>query len=289
VVKKRSVPTPEQAPLLLTVSPEVAAAKIDDRIRHGEEIKLRRIANEVDFEEARSVYKMWTDYNAELLKRLFTSGEIAEEYKRWVGGGVWVVREIYLQEKISDLHKDVETKIQRLKSIKARLELIPMAAGVASAAAGRDQPLTSKRVFIVHGHDEAAREGVARFLEKLDLEPIILHEQPSGGRTVIEKLEHHADVAFAVVLLTPDDVGAAAGDRDDLSPRARQNVVLELGYFAGRLGRSRVCALHKGSLELPSDIIGVVYVPLDSGGSWRLLLAKELREAGFDIDLNAAI
>jgi len=199
-----------------------------------------------------------------------------------------VAREVHLQEKIHDLHKDVDTKMQRLRSIKERLELIPMAPGVSGDPAKRAHSAT-KRVFIVHGHDEAAREGVARFLEKLELEPIILHEQPSGGRTVIEKLEHHGDVGFAVVLLTPDDVGAAASASADLKPRARQNVVLELGYFAGRLGRARVCALHKGALELPSDVIGVVYVPLDSSGAWRLLLAKELREAGFDIDLNAAI
>jgi len=288
-VKKRPAATREPVPLLLTTSPDIAAAKIDDRIRRGEEIKVRRIANEDDYEEARNAYKTWSDYNTELLKRLFTSEEIAEEYKRWYGGGIMVAREIYLQEKISDLHKDVDTKIQRLRSIRERLELIPMAPGASGGPARREHSVSTKRAFVVHGHDEAAREGVARFLEKLGLEPIILHEQPSGGRTVIEKLEHHGDVGFAVVLLTPDDVGAAASASADLRPRARQNVVLELGYFAGRLGRAKVCALHKGALELPSDVIGVVYVPLDSSGAWRLLLAKELREAGFDIDLNAAI
>jgi predicted nucleotide-binding protein len=89
--------------------------------------------------------------------------------------------------------------------------------------------------------------------------------------------------------LTPDDVGAAATATQDLRPRARQNVVLELGHFVGKLGRSRVCALHKGRLELPSDVLGVVYMPLDDHGAWRLLLAKELREVGFQVDLNVAL
>jgi predicted nucleotide-binding protein len=107
----------------------------------------------------------------------------------------------------------------------------------------------ARRVFVVHGHDGEAKETVARFLEKLELEPIILHEQPNQGRTVIEKFEtSSSDVAFAVVLLTPDDLGRAANGPPDLSARARQGVILELGYFLGRLGRTRVCALHRGGV-----------------------------------------
>jgi len=148
---------------------------------------------------------------------------------------------------------------------------------------------SGRAVFIVHGHDEAARETTARYLERLGLEAVILHEQVNQGRTIIEKLEQSSNVEFAVVLLTPDDVGAAAGAKDKLNPRARQNVVLELGYFVAKLGRSRVCALHKGDVELPSDFLGVVYVPMDSAGGWRLLLARELKGAGFAIDLNEAV
>ena len=144
----------------------------------------------------------------------------------------------------------------------------------------------SRRVFVVHGHDEAARETVARFLERLKLVPVILHEQPNEGRTIIEKIEDHADVGFAVVLLTPDDVGALATERDDLKPRARQNVILELGYFIGELGRERVCALKKGGVETPSDYDGVVYTELDEAGAWKIGLVKELKAAGFQVDAN---
>lgn len=142
----------------------------------------------------------------------------------------------------------------------------------------------ARKAFVVHGHDEGAREAVARFLERIGFEAIILHEQANQGRTVIEKIEAHGDVGFAVVLLTPDDVGSVKGGEPQ--PRARQNVLLELGYFIGRLGRSRVCALTRGSIEIPSDFGGVVYETFDAGNGWKTALARELQAAGFEIDWN---
>lgn len=142
----------------------------------------------------------------------------------------------------------------------------------------------ARKVFVVHGHNEAAKEAVARFLEKLEFETIILHEQASQGVTIIEKIEAHGDVGYAVVLLTPDDVGGANGAQTQ--PRARQNVILELGYFIGRLGRSRVTALKQGDLEVPSDFGGVVHEAYDQAGAWRQALGRELAAAGFEIDWN---
>ena len=144
----------------------------------------------------------------------------------------------------------------------------------------------SNKVFIVHGHDEAARETVARFLESRNLDPVILHEQPNEGRTIIEKIEDNADVGFAVVLLTPDDVGAPATNTDNLKPRARQNVILELGYFIGKLGREKVYALKKHGVETPSDYDGVVYTDLDDAGAWKMELVRELKAAGTDVDAD---
>lgn len=145
------------------------------------------------------------------------------------------------------------------------------------------QPFSSK-VFIVHGHDDGARETVARFLERIGLEAVILHEQANQGRTIIEKVVANSDVGFAVVLLTPDDEGCMKGGA--LEPRARQNVLLELGYFIGRLGRDKVCALKRGTLEIPSDFAGVVWEPMDSSGGWKQALARELEAAGHSIDWN---
>lgn len=145
----------------------------------------------------------------------------------------------------------------------------------------------SQKIFIVHGHDEGSRETVARFLERMGLEPIILHEQANQGRTVIEKVIANGDVGFAVVLLTPDDQGCAKDGK--LEPRARQNVLLELGYFIGRLGRDKVCALKRGVLEIPSDFAGVVWTAMDENSGWKLALARELAAAGYDIDMNRII
>lgn len=146
----------------------------------------------------------------------------------------------------------------------------------------RQTQRASSKVFIVHGHSDAAREMVARFIQKMGFEPIILHQQHNGGRTIIEKIEHHGDVGFAIVLLTPDDIGGVS--ETDLAPRARQNVILELGYFLGRLGRDKVCALKLGELEVPSDYHGVVYQALDPAGGWKVPLARELQGAGYDVD-----
>ena len=121
---------------------------------------------------------------------------------------------------------------------------------------------SSRKVFVVHGHDNEIKQTVARFLEKLGLEAVILHEKCNKGLTIIEKFEQNADVAYAVVLMTPDDVGAAKADAKDLNARARQNVVLELGYFMGKLGRKNVAAILRGDIERPSDYDGVVYICL---------------------------
>jgi predicted nucleotide-binding protein len=146
---------------------------------------------------------------------------------------------------------------------------------------------SKRRVFIVHGREEGPREAVARFLERIGFEVVILHEQVNKGRTLIEKFEEFGDVGYVVVLLTPDDVGAKAGETPH--PRARQNVLLEWGYFIGHLGRSRVCALLKGDIELPSDIVGIVWEPFDDLGHWQRKLAKELEDAGFAIDWKTAM
>lgn len=149
--------------------------------------------------------------------------------------------------------------------------------------------IQTKKVFIVHGHDSEIKDSVARFIEKLGLEPIILHEQPNSGRTIIEKFEVFSDVGFAVILLTPDDVGASTSKKDKLQSRARQNVILELGYFMGKLGRQRVCPLYKSGVEIPSDYQGVLYTKLDDAGGWKTKLAQELIQARFSIDLQALV
>jgi predicted nucleotide-binding protein len=146
-----------------------------------------------------------------------------------------------------------------------------------------------KYVFLVHGHDEGLKQSVARFLESLDLNPIILHEKANHGQTIIEKFEKYSNVNYAIVLMSPDDVGYSISNRENLNHRARQNVIFELGYFYGKIGRNKVCAIVKDNIESPSDNDGILYIPFDKSDGWKLKLGKELKNAGFNIDLNKIV
>ncbi|MGB4498145.1 MAG: nucleotide-binding protein, partial [Methylococcaceae bacterium] len=139
------------------------------------------------------------------------------------------------------------------------------------------------KVFIVHGRDKS-EETVARFIEQLELKVIILHEQASGSKAIIEKIEANTDVGFAIVLYTPCDEGNLVGETP--KARARQNVIFEHGYLIGKLGRDKVCALVKGDIEKPNDISGVLYIPFDEHGAWKMRLVQELCAADYKIDAN---
>lgn len=152
-----------------------------------------------------------------------------------------------------------------------------------------ENKVAGNKIFIVHGHNEEMKQTTARFLEKFDLEPIILHEQPNQGRTIIEKFSDYSDVSYAIVLLSADDLAFIKIDTPDNAKfRARQNVILELGYFLGKLGRDKVVAIFEQGkdIEIPSDFSGILYLGYSGDESWKLMLAKELRATGFDIDLN---
>jgi predicted nucleotide-binding protein len=184
-----------------------------------------------------------------------------------------------------------------------------------------DKPL-SKNVFIVHGTDHASLKELKTLLEGVGLNPIILHDQPSKGKTLIEKLEEYSkNVGFAFIILTPDDVGIGSPEAEQMffeitgkknmtqeeimkffttnrqgvvtlitktfglfKQRARQNVVLEFGYFIGKLGRVRVCCLHKGTIELPSDMGGICFVRFENSVSEaKELILNELRAVGYEL------
>ena len=150
--------------------------------------------------------------------------------------------------------------------------------------------LMNNNIFVVHGRDTGTKETLMRFLENLKLHPIILQELPDQGRAIIEKFEDFANGAgFAVVLFTPDDEGSLADETNGLEPRARQNVIFELGYFIGKLGRDRVCVLVKGKVGMLSDYEGVLYILFDDNYGWQLKLVRELQSAGFNVDANDAI
>lgn len=146
-----------------------------------------------------------------------------------------------------------------------------------------------KNVFIIHGHNEEMKQSVARFIEKLKLNPIILHEKASKGKTIIEKFSEHSDVSFAIALLSPDDVGYSVKQQPtEAKLRARQNVIFEMGFFIGKLGRQNVVALFDTTenFEIPSDYQGVLFIPYDKQGHWNLDIIRELKEIGISVDAN---
>jgi predicted nucleotide-binding protein len=198
------------------------------------------------------------------------------------------IRQQKFLQGVVDTRTMVEGLIGRLEEKRADLAAYDSTQSN-SVTATKASHVSTTLVFLVHGHDEAAKQTTARFLEQLHLTAIVLSERPSEGRTVIEKFERNSDVGFAVVLMTPDDVGYQRGMDDQPRPRARQNVVLELGYFVGRLTRARVAVLYKGSVELPSDYHGVLYIPMDEANGWKLHLARELKNAGMEVDMNDAL
>jgi len=195
----------------------------------------------------------------------------------------------FLESMIKEVEEYWEDDNQRTSSRTRKKKQQDGEQTLKSSGAQKNDPPSSNKVFLIHGKDEGIKETVSRFLQTFGLEPVILHEQANRGRTIIEKFEEHAQVGFAVALLTPDDVGSLKEERNNLNPRARQNVIFEFGYFIGKLDRKRVCALVKGDVEKPSDYDGVLYIPLDDSDGWKMGLIKELKSAGFEVDANKAI
>jgi hypothetical protein len=192
------------------------------------------------------------------------------ELRGWARPQLWV-----------EYRQIVQTRLEWLSRL-ARSARIPGGAGPDGADL---QP--GDKIFVVHGHNREKLETVARFIERLQLTPIILHERPNEGRTIIEKFTDFADVGFAVVILTGDDQGGVRTSNVEAQRlRARQNVIFELGFFLGKLGRKRVCALYEENVEIPSYYSGVLFVALDANDAWKVLLAREMRAAGFPVDLN---
>lgn len=273
----------------LVVRRDEASEKIQARIDKGQELRDQPIRSEPELEEARAEYSNWSSYNSTLLSTLFDNSAMANRYDMFIGGAFPV--DPSLEQKIGLYRRDVTDKINRLKRILGKIELfterIP---GSPSISSPEQTVANSDEVFIVHGHDKGAKHEVKGFVEKLGLKVIILDEQPGRGQTIIEKFEASASNAgFAIVLLTSDDVGAAKDKRDNLKPRARQNVIFEMGYFVKALERGRVCAMSTEEVEIPSDLAGVEYIRLDADGGWKLKLVREMRAAGLTVDLEKVL
>lgn len=255
----------------------LGGSRVDEKVIYDEEVEKEFIA----------AYKRWHSFNVEVYKSSFVAPN--STYRHEYENQMWTIWG-------NDTIKEYKENIRRLiNQMKCDIEKLPLIKCVAESCELLQQlaDIQSNKVFIVHGHDGELKEKVARTLDQLGLEPIILHEQVDGGRTIIEKFEANAeDCRFAVILLTADDYGQSKEERNEEEEpklRARQNVVFEMGYFMGRLGRSRVVALLDNGVEKPGDIDGFVYVSTVDEYGWKLRLVKELNNCGYNVDANKII
>lgn len=249
----------------------------------------RKVINLIDsqIEKIRSIkynppkeIPVWKDRTIRILSDYIIPAEL--ELLNNIESDSWDDEKIDLANFLVDLRREVESNPELFLLDSQPLESKKQKIG--------SKKKTSNKVFVVHGHDVLAKTDVARTLEKLGLEAVILHEQANEGKTVIEKFERDASlVEAAIIIMTGDDVGYPKNKLQEQKPRARQNVILELGYFSGILGRSNVCVLFKDNVEIPSDYLGVIYIPMDEEGSWKFKVAKELKQAGLTVDLNNLI
>ncbi|MEB2776390.1 nucleotide-binding protein [Algoriphagus sp. D3-2-R+10] len=286
--KRNTTQAPKQT-AVLTISNSDFVSKLEKRIEIGEELSGRIISNQADLAIAKSAFNLWSDYNSEMLKQVFNfeTNDYMASYSQ--AGYSFIGQMGEVQGNPIQTFKNLVTyKVDNLKSLLSRAELLKSEVNI-DALISVPVPIKSlskTEVFIVHGHDEAAKNKTARFIEKLGLRPIILHEQASGSKTVIEKIEAYSNVGFGIVLYTPCDIGAKSEDKPNLKNRARQNVIFEHGFLIGKIGRENVCALVKDEIETPNDISGVVYVKMDNDDAWHLKVARELRNSGYEIDMN---
>lgn len=234
--------------------------------------------------------RRWDSYNSALIRRSFDDNDSPYSYFS-AYGRTGDLTKLLGEDIVKEVKHQISEKINYLESIIEQLPLIPQAAAIATKD-NRDMntiiDIETKDVFIVHGHDAGLKNEVARFVADMGYNPIILHEQPNHGKTIIEKIETFSNVCYAIILYTPCDIGAS-NDGSNMQPRARQNVVFEHGYLIGKLGREKVCALIKDEVESPGDIDGVIYVTYDNRGAWKKEIAKEFKDLGMQFNIDAIL
>lgn len=287
--KKKPTIEQQKIPDALIVERTSFKTKLEERIEIGKNLLNRSVTQIDQLEQLETDFYKWNDYNSEYLKQVFNNENSNYKYSYdhvndWVGG-------LYggpdsPQEKYKRLREKISNKIDNLEKLVEKVDLLKSEISEQPAIKESVFSLTDNdNVFIVHGHNTAVQQAVARAIEKLGLNPIILHEQANNGKTIIEKFEKHSEVGFAIILMTDDDEGKAKTDID-LKNRARQNVILELGYFIGKLGRERVLPLYSEGVELPSDIHGLLYTLIDKTETWKFAIVKELKAVGYSVDAN---
>lgn len=257
-------------------------------------------ASEQHFKKAAKITRLFNDRNRAFLEAYFSNKKYVRMYVQRGSGGTFAGKS--LAEKSDMLMNMIEMKIEVLESVLNQLEFLKYEPE-AERSETPDETKDPKKVFVVHGHDEDFKNEVELYLRRIDLNPIILSDLPGRGRTLIEKFEDHSDVSFAVVLLSPDDLKISISELEELKKNdsgqvdleselkgsPRPNVIFELGFFVGKLGRDNVCVIYVPGTDILSDYSGVEYIPIDHPSGWRNRVALELQIAGLDYDQEKAL
>jgi Predicted nucleotide-binding protein containing TIR-like domain len=242
--------------VILAVTRDKAESTLASLIQKGEQVyaSADAVRDEQSFDEWKREAKRWVAYTKTALQTICVDDALVEEFQGATGGvGFIRMGPVPLGQRLRELVDDHTRELDSLRSMVDRLELFDVAAAAASPEASEQLKAEwSTRVFVVHGRQRDSADVVARYLAKLGLEAVILDEQANEGRTILEKLEANTeDVGFAVVLLQADDHGRGPEEEhwSDDPNRARQNVILELGFFVGKIGRARVAALVEPTVD----------------------------------------
>mgnify|MGYP001058939894 CR=1 FL=1 len=312
----------------LVVPREEAIRRIREQIEAGRDIRDQRMLSMMDLEGAQERRTKWLEKNIEILTRLFNNPFFAEEYHVNLSFDMdsaitFALKEKYFKDDITEAIGRLESFLERLPLIpemkeeelveqslleglmeqelpKEKLPKEELLNQIPSTKERlRERPRTTfvpnqsqlveGNILFIHGRDEVAKESVLKFIKKLGLRALILHEQANGSSSILERFEDSPNIIFAIILFTPDHITAPRNKPKERQARASQNVIFEFGYVVGKLGKGRVCALYQEGVEFPSDYSGVIYIPMDPRGAWQLLVAKEIKQAGIEIDLNKAI
>lgn len=285
--------TNEELRTSLVIVRESFKSKLIEQISQGRQQLSANIQTEEQLKQKEKEYGIWDDYNNEFLKNSFNNPD--NEYKHgYKNSGLMIgVSDVMMGASIYDpnhrlktLKQRIEAKTTSLESLLSKADLILSEVETASIIERKKikETIMEPTIFIIHGHDEEMKRSVQLFLNRAKLKDIVLHEQPDKNRTIIEKLIEEGETAsYVIALLSPDDT------QNDGTHRARQNVILEIGYFIGKLGREKVRILRKGDTVIPSDLQGILYENYDKDGAWRIKLTKEMKSVGIPIDMEKII
>lgn len=265
---------------------EVFKSELLDRIKIGEGLYNRPLTSVSQLSELNSEVFTWEDFNKELIKRSFNNhnSEYYDQYSKLntSSGLLDYFKGVNTEDssyKLNQAKQEILNSINWLKRLVEKLTIIEEEASIGTYQT--KNKMFFNRGFLIHGHNQERKYEIARFIENdLKRKVTILHEQPSKGRTIIEKFESYSSVDFAVALWTNDDVGKGKTEKE-LNNRARQNVIFETGFFIGKLGRQNVIVLYETGVEIPSDYSGVIFISLVD--NWKDDLRKEI-DAIYHID-----